>query len=331
MSALTVSNSSGDGGRTKPGFSREAGRQRARSRHVLRITYLDAQGSACRLDIVFGGASKLKKWHEGLELLLKCPPWPWLPSGEALWARRVFNAADFAREGLLEDTALVHVLAAANTALRTQQGTLLHALAELPLGGAGLNILGVRLLLSQLVCLQPQIRAQFASHVDGGAPAEESSQLGEPPPKPVPDSRATQFASDVDGAPVPGGLPRAPKSSARLPTHSCMRRSSARRSSEDHTQPDESAEEAPELGDARLRRSMSLEDFLRFMADEQGETDKDRLVALFEEHADSTDALSFRAFSRMLLSTANRANQNFAHMTAADLGHPMTHYFIATG
>ena len=256
---------------------------------------------------------------------------------------------------MLEDTALVHVLAAANTALRTQQGTLLHALSELPLGGAGLNILGVRLLLSQLVCLQPQIRAQFASHVDGGAPAEESSQLGEPPPKPVPDSRATQFASDVDGAPVPGGLPRAPKSSARLPTHSCMRRSSARRSSEDHTQPDESAEEAPELGDARLQKSMSLEDFLRFMADEQGETDKDRLVALFdltltltlkpnpkphpnpnqvalfEEHADSTDALSFRAFSRMLLSTANRANQNFVHMTAADLGHPMTHYFIATG
>ena len=110
-----------------------------------------------------------------------------------------------------------------------------------------------------------------------------------------------------------------------------MRRSSARRSSEDHTQPDESAEEAPELGDARLQKSMSLEDFLRFMADEQGETDKDRLVALFEEHTDSIDALSFRAFSRMLLSTANRANQNFPHMTAADLGHPMTHYFIATG
>ena len=66
-------------------------------------------------------------------------------------------------------------------------------------------------------------------------------------------------------------------------------------------------------------------------ADEQGETDEDRLVGLFEEHADSTDVLSFRAFSRMLLSTANRANQNFAHMTPADLGHPMTHYFIATG
>ena len=47
---------------------------------------------------------------------------------------------------MLEDTALVHILAAANTALRTQQGTLLHALTELPLGGAGLNILGVRLL-----------------------------------------------------------------------------------------------------------------------------------------------------------------------------------------
>jgi hypothetical protein len=89
--------------------------------------------------------------------------------------------------------------------------------------------------------------------------------------------------------------------------------------------------EAPELGDARLRKNMSLEDFLRFMADEQGETDEDRLVGLFEEHADSTDVLSFRAFSRMLLSTANRANQNFAHMTPADLGHPMTHYFIATG
>ena len=50
------------------------------------------------------------------------------------------------QEGLLEDTALVHILAAANTAIRTQQGTLLHALTELPLGGAGLNILGVRLL-----------------------------------------------------------------------------------------------------------------------------------------------------------------------------------------
>ena len=66
-------------------------------------------------------------------------------------------------------------------------------------------------------------------------------------------------------------------------------------------------------------------------ADEQGETDEERLAALFAVHANSTGALSFRAFSRMLLSTANRANQNFAHVTAADLSHPMTHYFIATG
>ena len=50
------------------------------------------------------------------------------------------------QDGLLDDTALVHVLAAANTALRVQQSALLHALAELPLGGARLNILGVRLL-----------------------------------------------------------------------------------------------------------------------------------------------------------------------------------------
>ena len=93
----------------------------------------------------------------------------------------------------------------------------------------------------------------------------------------------------------------------------------------------EDSERAPALGDARLQRSMSLGDFLRFMAEEQGETDEDRLVGLFEEHADSADGLSFRAFCRMLLSTANRANQNFARMSAADLGHPMTHYFIATG
>ena len=130
-----------------------------------------------------------------------------------------------------------------------------------------LRLSTTRLLLSQLVCLQPQIRAQFASHVDGGAPAEESSQLGELPPKPVPDSRVGQFASYVDGTPVPEGLRRAPKSSARLPTHSSVRQSLARRSSEeDHTQPNESME-APELGDARLRKNMSLEDFLRFMAD----------------------------------------------------------------
>lgn len=96
VSARTISNSSlvGDARtpETKQGF---------RSRHVLRITYLNAQGSACRLDIVFSNASRLKKWQEGLKLLLKCPPWPWLPSGEALWARRVFNAADLAREGSL--------------------------------------------------------------------------------------------------------------------------------------------------------------------------------------------------------------------------------------
>ena len=57
------------------------------------------------------------------------------------------------------------------------------------------------------------------------------------------------------------------------------------------------------------------------------------MVGLFEEHADSADGLGLtcHAFSRMLLSTANRANQNFARMSAADLGHPLTHYYIATG
>ena len=94
-----------------PEGSKVRERQGFRARHILRITYLSPQGSDCRLDIVFSGASRLRRWQEGLELLLQCPPWPWLPRGEALWARRVFNAADVAREGLLEDTALVHVLA----------------------------------------------------------------------------------------------------------------------------------------------------------------------------------------------------------------------------
>ena len=365
-----------------PEGSKVRERQGFRARHILRITYLSPQGSDCRLDIVFSGASRLRRWQEGLELLLQCPPWPWLPRGEALWARRVFNASDVAREGLLEDTALVHVLAAANTALRMQQDTLLHALTELPLGGSGLHILGVRVLLGQLACLQPQLRALFASRVDGGALCEEPSQLSELSSSarvrvevssrpPAPDSRAPPPTSHVDAAPAPDGPGREPKNarvSVQLPPLSCMRRSTAyntaRRSTleEDpasrstsssevglglgsaanpnphphphpnpNPNPNEDSERAPALGDARLQRSMSLGDFLRFMAEEQGETDEDRLVGLFEEQADSADGLSFRAFCRMLLSTTNRANQNFARMSAADLGHPMTHYFIATG
>ena len=223
-------------------------------------------------------------------------------------------------------------------------------MTELPLGGSGLNILGVRVLLGQLACLQPQLRAQFASRVDGGALCEESSQLSELSSSartsrpPAPDSRAAPPTGHVDAAPAPDGPGREPKNarvSVQLPPISCMRRSTAyntaRRSTLEEdpasrsTSSSEDSERAPALGDARLQRSMSLGDFLRFMAEEQGETDEDRLVGLFEEHADSADGLSFRAFCRMLLSTANRANQNFARMSAADLGHPMTHYFIATG
>ena len=106
-----------------------------RHRNALRINYLDAQGSDKCLEIVLGSPAARERWREGLSLLCSAVPWPTLPRGEALWARRVFNEADVAREGLLDKTALSHVLAAANTTLHTQQHVLPHTLAALPPGG----------------------------------------------------------------------------------------------------------------------------------------------------------------------------------------------------
>ena len=68
-----------------------------------------------------------------------------MPRGEALWARRVFNAADVAKEGLLDDEALSLVLAAANTAPAAQQNSLPHVLAALPRSNGALSNCGVRL------------------------------------------------------------------------------------------------------------------------------------------------------------------------------------------
>ena len=71
-------------------------------------------------------------------------PWPALPRGEALWARRVFNAADVAKEGLLDHEALSLVLAAANTAPIAQH-SLPQVLAALPRSNGALSNCGVRL------------------------------------------------------------------------------------------------------------------------------------------------------------------------------------------
>ena len=128
-------------------------------------------------------------------------------------------------------------------------------------------------------------------------------------------------------------------------------------------------EGAIELDDPRLQKQLSHASFLRFMAEEQHETDELRLLELFTAHADTDGALPLAAFCRLLLSpTINRANHHAAAVAstsfterapsspqprpsstelkpistelapsftelaprAAELSHPLAHYFIAT-
>ena len=119
------------------------------------------------------------------------------------------------------------------------------------------------------------------------------------------------------------------------------------------------------LDDPRLQKRLSYATFLRFMAEEQCETDELRLLELFTAHADADGALPLAAFCRLLLSTTtNRANQHAAAVastsstnstelapsspqptpasaelapssselaaSSAELSHPLAHYFIAT-
>ena len=116
------------------------------------------------------------------------------------------------------------------------------------------------------------------------------------------------------------------------------------------------------LDDPRLQKRLSHATFLRFMAEEQCETDELRLLELFTAHADADGALPLAAFCRLLLSTTtNRANQHAAAVastsstelapsspqptpasaeltpscselapSSAELSHPLAHYFIAT-
>jgi hypothetical protein len=123
--------------------------------------------------------------------------------------------------------------------------------------------------------------------------------------------------------------------------------------------PDEECEERTESAvapdDPRLQKRLSQASFLQFMAEEQRETDRSRLLELFTAHADADGALPLTAFCRLLLSpTANRANHHAAAeafssspqptpasaeltpssdeiaTSSAELSHPLAHYFIAS-
>lgn len=110
-----------------------------RHRNALSINYLDTQGGDKCLEVVLGSSAARERWQEGLSLLCGAVPWSTLPRGEALWARRVFNQADVARQGLLDEASLPLLLAAANTAPRAQQYALPHALAALARSGGKLS------------------------------------------------------------------------------------------------------------------------------------------------------------------------------------------------
>ena len=108
-------------------------------RNALRINYLDTQGGDRSLEVGLGSSAASERWREGLNLLCGAVPWPTLPLGEALWARRVFNEADVARQGLLDEASLPLLLAAANTTSRAQQHALPHALAAQARSGGKLS------------------------------------------------------------------------------------------------------------------------------------------------------------------------------------------------
>lgn len=108
-------------------------------RNALRINYLDTQGGDRSLEVGLGSSAASERWREGLNLLCGAVPWPTLPLGEALWARRVFNEVDVARQGLLDEASLPLLLAAANTTSRAQQYALPHALAAQARSGGMLS------------------------------------------------------------------------------------------------------------------------------------------------------------------------------------------------
>ena len=122
-----------------------------------------------------------------------------------------------------------------------------------------------------------------------------------------------------------------------------------------HRECDETKESAVAPDDPRLQKRLSQASFLQFMAEEQGETDRSRLLELFTAHADADGALPLTAFCRLLLSpTTNRANHHAAAAasssspqptpasadptrssreltpSSAELSHPLAHYFIAS-
>lgn len=148
--ASSLSSSSLDSG-TEANQGEQVAKQRQRERlsgdgltiehhrNALRINYLDTQGGDKCLEVELGSSAARERWREGLSLLCGAVPWPTLPRGEALWARRVFNQADVARQGLVDESSLPLLLAAANTTPHAQQDALPHALAALARSGGKLS------------------------------------------------------------------------------------------------------------------------------------------------------------------------------------------------
>ena len=148
--ASSLPPSSRDSG-TETSQMRQVAKQRGRARssgegltielhrNALRINYLDTQGGDRSLEVGLGSSAASERWREGLNLLCGAVPWPTLPLGEALWARRVFNEVDVARQGLLDEASLPLLLAAANTTSHAQQYALPHALAAQARSGGMLS------------------------------------------------------------------------------------------------------------------------------------------------------------------------------------------------